>query len=103
MTLKKQMSVVYSGYAVFAAIALILTSTAFLRGGHPPGHGIVNLVILVLVYPLSVFGSIVGLRTSANSLSVSAKLYFTMVGACMAFALSTTLLFVFKYIFGKSI
>jgi hypothetical protein len=102
-TMKKQLRVIYFGYSVLAAIFLISVSMAFLRGGHPPGSGIVNLLIIVFAYPLSVYGSIIGLKTSVNSLSVSPKVYFTMVGACVAFAMFSTLLLIFKFIFGKSI
>ena len=101
--MKKQLLVVYSGYAVLVAIVLILASMAFLRGGHPPGYGIVNLVILFFIYPISVYGSIVGLKMSIDSLTVSPKVYFIMVGSCITFALFSTVLFVFKFIFGKAI
>lgn len=101
--MKKQLLVIYSGYAVIAAIVLILASMAFLRGGHPPGYGIVNLLILVFVYPVSLFGSIAGLNSSVGSLAVSPKTYFIMVGACMAFACFSTVLLVLKFVFGKAI
>lgn len=101
--MNKQLLVINSGYAVLAAIFLILASMAFLRGGHPPGYGIVNLFILIIVYPISVYGSIVGLKTTIDSLLVSAKRYFIMVGVCLAFALFSTTLFVFKFVFGKAI
>ena len=95
--------VVYSGYFVLVAIALMLFSMAFLQGGHPPGYGIVNLIILVFVYPISLFGSIMGLKTKVDDVSVSVKKYFLMVGVSLAFFLFTSLLLILKFIFGKAI
>lgn len=95
--------VVSSGYVVLVAIAMILASTAFLRGGHPPGSGIVNLLILVCVYPIAVYGSIAGMRTSIDSAGPSAKVYFIMAGVCLAFALTSTMLLVLKVVLGKAI
>lgn len=103
MAMNKQWCVVYSGYAVLVAIVLMLAAMAFLRGGHPPGYGIVNLLILVFVYPVSVYGSIVGLKTAIDSVTGSAKVYFIMVGVCSTFALFATILFVLKFVFGKAI
>ena len=103
MANKNQSWVVYSGYVVLVAIVLMLVSMAFLRGGHPPGYGIVNLLILAFAYPVSLYASISGLRTSVNSLSVPVKTYFIMVGVCSTFALFATILLVLKFIFGKAI
>ena len=95
--------VIYSGYFVLVAIVLMLLSMAFLRGGHPPGYGIVNLIILVFGYPISLFGSIIGLKTKVDDVSVSVKNYFLMVGVSLAFFLFTSLLLILKFIFGKAI
>jgi len=81
----------------------MLVSMAFLRGGHPLGYGIVNLIILVLVYPISLFSSIVGLKTKVESVAESVKKYFLLVGVSLAFSLFASLLFALKFIFGKSI
>jgi hypothetical protein len=100
--MKKQILIVYSGYAVLVAILLILLSTALLRGGHPPGFGIVNLLLIVLVYPISIFGAISALKTSVKDVHISIKLYFLMAGACLTFSFFTTIFIVLKFIFGKA-
>jgi hypothetical protein len=98
---KKQRLVIYSGYAVLASIVLMLLSTAFLGGWHPPGYGIINLAVLLLVYPLSVYGSIVGLRTHPDAVLGYARRYFIAVGIRMTSALCATLLFILKFVLGK--
>jgi hypothetical protein len=103
MSNKSEKIVIYSGYVVLSAVVIILFSTAFLRGGHPPGSGIVNLGVLVLVYPLSVYSSVVGLKANAQSIATSPKLFYTMTGVCLSFVVFSTLLFVIKFIFGGSI
>ena len=101
--MKKKLVVVYSGYIVLIAIVLLLLSMTFLRGGHPPGSGIVNVMILVCVYPISLLGAILGLNTPGSSISGSAKTYYIMTGVCLSFALFTTMIFVLKYIFGQAV
>lgn len=101
--MKQQWRVIYAGCSVLAAIVLILASMAFLGGGHPPASGIVNLLIIGAAYPLSVYGSIVGLRTPVGAVAVPVKLYFVMAGACATFAIAATTVLVLKFAFGLSV
>lgn len=93
--------VVLSGYAVLAAIVAILVALAFFRGGHPPASGIIVLLILFVVTPLAVAAAALGLTTQAPA--ADQKLFFTMAGVCLAFAVFSVVLLFFKFVLGRSI
>ena len=95
--------IVGAGYVVLAAVVAVLLSMAFLRGGHPPGSGIVNLIILVVVYPISLYAAVAGLKTRVDAVSGSPKRFFVMVGVSLTFSVFVSLLFVLKFAFGRSI
>ncbi len=99
----KARTVICCGYAVLAAVCALVVSSAFLRGGHPPGSGIVNLFVLLLAYPISLCGSIVGWRASPDAITGRVKHVYVMTGVCMCFAVFVTLVFVVKFVLGKSI
>ena len=95
--------VALSGWVVLAAVVAMLLAAAFLRGGHPPGSGIVNLIVLVLVAPLSLGAAVVGLRTAPGAVAGSVKRFYLMTGVSLVFALFASLLFVLKFLLGRSI
>ena len=89
------------GMAV-GAVAMLL-ATAFLRGGHPPGSGIVNLILLVLVTPLALGAAAVGLRTAPGDVAGPVKRFYLMTGVSLLFAVVASLVFVLKFLLGRSI
>lgn len=99
----KPHSIVACGYAVLAAVCVLVMSAAFLRGGHPPGSGIVNLLVLVLAYPVSLYGAIAGWTARPDAMASRAKQVYVMTGVCLCFAVAVTLVFLVKFVLGKSI
>lgn len=99
----RAMTVIACGYAVLAAVCALVLSTAFLRGGHPPGSGIVNLFVLAVAYPLALLGTIAGLTASLDAIARRGRQVYVMSGVCLCFAVLVTLVFVMKFVFGKSI
>ena len=90
------------GYIVLAAIVAMLFSLAFLRGGHPPASGIVNLAILIVVCPLSIVSAWIGLTTRPESLTGGQKHFYMMAGVATAFAIFSIVLLVLKVGLGKA-
>jgi hypothetical protein len=88
---------------VLISVCLLLLSTAFLRGGHPPGSGIVNLIILAAAYPLALVGSVAGLTLPPSRAPASAKAFYVLTGVCLCFALAVTVAMILKFGFGKPI
>jgi hypothetical protein len=99
----KAQTVVLCGYAVLAAVCVLVMSTALLRGGHPPGSGIVNLFVLILTYPISLYGLVVGWTARPDAIASKAKSVYVMTGVCLSFAVLVTLVLALKFVFGKSI
>jgi hypothetical protein len=99
----KTHAVVPFGYAVLVAICLMLLSSAYLRGGHPPGSGIVNLLVLMLTYPMSLYGAIVGWTARPEAIAIRTRPFYVMTGVCLCFAVAVTLGLVVRYILGKPI
>ena len=99
----KARTVVPCGYAVLAAVCALVMSTVFLRGGHPPGSGIVNLFVLLLAYPISLYGVVVGWKAHPDAIASRAKQVYVMTGVCLCFAVAVTLVLVVKFVLGKSI
>lgn len=99
----KTHTVVPFGYVVLAAICLMVLSSAFLRGGHPPGSGIVNLFVLILAYPISLYGALAGWTAHPGSITNQTRRFYVMTGVCLCFAIAVTLGLVVKFVFGKSI
>jgi hypothetical protein len=99
----KPQTVVPCGYAVLAAVCVLVMSPAFLRGGHPPGSGIVNLFLLMLAYPLSLYGTVVGWTVRPDAIASRTKQVYVMTGVCLCFAVVVTLVLVVKFVLGKSI
>lgn len=99
----KTQLVVPFGYAVLAAVCLIVLSSAFLRGGHPPGSGIVNLFVLMLAYPMSLYGVLAGWTAPPEAIANRPRLFYAMTGVCLCFATAVTLGLIVKFVLGKSI
>ena len=99
----KAQAAVLCGYAVLASACALVLSTAFLRGGHPPGSGIVNLVVLALSYPVSLCGVIIGWTAPPDALASRTKHVHIMTGVCLCFAVVVTLMLVVKFVLGRSI
>jgi len=99
----KAQTVVPCGYAVLVAVCVLVLSTAFLRGGHPPGSGIVNLLVLVLAYPTSLYGVFAGWTAPPDAIAARTRLAYVMTGVCLCFAVAVTMGLVVKFVLGKSI
>jgi len=103
MVAMKAQTVIPCGYTVLAAVCALVISTAFLRGGHPPGSGIVNLFVLLLAYPISLWGVFVGWKAPLDVIASRTKHVYVMTGVCLCFAVAVTLVLVVKFVLGKSI
>jgi hypothetical protein len=99
----KTQTVVPFGYAVLAAVCLMVLSSAFLRGGHPPGSGIVNLFVLMLAYPISLYGAVAGWTAHPDAITNPTRQFYIMTGVCLCFAIAVTLELIVKFVLGKSI
>jgi hypothetical protein len=95
--------VVACGYAVLVAVCALVMSTAFLRGGHPPGSGIVNLLVLLLAYPISLYGVVAGWTARPDAIASRTRQVYVMTGVCLCFTVAVTLVLVVKFVLGKSI
>ncbi len=86
---------------MLVSVCALVFSTTFLRGGHPPGSDIVNLFVLALAYPVSLYEAIAGWRARPDAIESRAKPVYVMTGVCLCFAVVVTLVFVVKFVPGK--
>jgi hypothetical protein len=95
--------VIASGYVVLAGACAVVLSTAFLRGGHPPGSAYVNLLVFAVAYPVSLAGAVIGLASGRGVPTGQARSFHVMTGVCLCFGIVVTLALVLKSVFGKTI
>lgn len=88
-----------SGIAVLVGTVLMLFAAAYLRGGHPPASGIVNLVLLLLLSPAAGLAAAVGLRAAGTV----DKWFFVMTGVCLGFAVFAGTLLLLKVVLGRAV
>jgi hypothetical protein len=98
--------VIASGCGVLAAEIGMLLAMAYLRGGHPPASGIIVMLVLLIMGPVSAIAAIVGLSARARPLDNEAhagRLLFVMTGVNLSFAVLALMVFVLKVVLGQSI
>jgi hypothetical protein len=95
--------VIASGCGVLAAEIGMLLAMAYLRGGHPPASGIVVMLVLLVMGPVSAIAALVGLSARARDQVPARKLLFVMTGVNLSFAVLALMVFVLKVVLGQSV
>jgi hypothetical protein len=95
--------VIAAGCGALAAEIGMLLAIAYLRGGHPPASGIVVMLVLLVMGPVSAIAAVVGLSARPRDAPHARKLLFVMTGVNLAFAALALLVFVLKVVLGRTI
>ena len=95
--------VIVAGCGALVAEIAMLLATAYLRGGHPPASGIVVLLMLLVIGPVSAIAAILGLSARSRDDLRVGKLLFVMTGVNLSFAVFALMVFVLKFVLGQAI
>ena len=95
--------VIAAGCGTLAAEIGMLLAMAYLRGGHPPASGIVVMLMLVIMGPVSVIAAIVGLSARPRNDAHAWTLPFVMTGVNLSFAVLVLTALVLKVVLGQTL
>ena len=95
--------VITAGVGALLAEITMLLATAYLSGGHPPASGIVVLLVLLIMGPVSVIATIAGLSALRRDGANGRALLCVMTGVNLSFALFALMVVVLKVVLGRSI
>lgn len=95
--------VIVAGIIVVCAIFILFYAAAYMRSGHPPASGIVGLVVVFVVSPISVLASLIGLFMRERVAPLKDKIFYIMTGINLSFSIIVLFLFIFKVLLGKTI
>ncbi len=76
----------------------------YLRRGHPPASGYVNLFVMLLLTPVSFLSATLGLLTDSGKSAISnPKLYFVCAGISSLFFIALCTVFILKVVLGRTV
>lgn len=99
----KEYAVVVSGLIVLTAIAVIFYAMAYMRSGHPPASGIVALIVMFIVSPISFMAFLLGMTIPASTMKLKPRWVYSMWGVNLAFLFIVACIFVFRVLLGRPI